>query len=146
MANAAYNKAKAELLKGTLDFDAPDDIRVMLLETGGFDADHATIAAVLAGAAAELTSTGYSRQALTGEGVTKDDVNDRGEFDAADATFSSVSQDGAETVVAAIVFKFITNDAASIPIAYIDTGGFPISPNGSDIVITWNAEGILQLT
>ena len=146
MANAAYNKAKAELLKGTLDFDAPDDIRVLLLETAGFDADHATIAAVLAGAAVELTSTGYSRQALAGEGVTQDDVTDRGEFDATDATFSSVSQAGSENVVAAIVFKFITNDAASIPIAYIDTGGFPITANGSDIVITWNAEGILQLT
>ena len=146
MANAAYNKAKAELLKGTLDFDAPDDIRVMLLETAGFDADHATIAAVLAGAAVELTSTNYSRQALAGEGVTQDDVNDRGEFDATDATFSSVSQAGSENVVAAIVFKFITNDSSSIPIAYIDTGGFPITANGSDIVITWNAEGILQLT
>ena len=146
MANAAYNEAKTELLKGTLDFDAPDDIRVMLLETAGFDADHATIAAVLAGAAVELTSTNYSRQALAGEGVTQDDVNDRGEFDATDATFSSVSQAGSENVVAAIVFKFITNDASSIPIAYIDTGGFPITANGSDIVITWNAEGILQLT
>ena len=146
MANAAYNEAKTELLKGTLDFDAPDDIRVLLLETAGFDATDATIGAVLAGAAVELTSTGYSRQALAGEGVTKDDVNDRGEFNADDTTFSSVSRDGSETIVAAIVFKFITNDAASIPIAYIDTGGFPISPNGSNIVITWNAEGILQLT
>ena len=146
MANAAYNKAKSELLKGTIDLDASDDIRVMLLETAGFDADHATIAAVLAGAAAELTSTGYSRQALANEAVTQDDANDRAEFDATDATFSSVSQASAEDVVAAIVFKFITNDASSIPIAYIDTGGFPITANGSDIVITWNAEGILQLT
>jgi hypothetical protein len=32
-------------------------------------------------------------------------------------------------------------------VAYIDTGvtGLPVTPNGSDITITWNASGILQL-
>jgi len=148
MASFAYNIAKFQLLNADLDFNAPDDIRVLLLEANSdVNADDADVAAVLARAGTtELTSTGYSRGALAGEATSQDDVNDRGEFDATDLVFSAISQAAAETVVAALVFKFITNDADSIPIAHIDTGGFPITPNGSDITLQWNAQGILQTT
>lgn len=149
MAAFTYNVAKKALLDATLDFDLPNDIRVILLEANSdVNPDDATLAAVLARAGTtELSSTGYLRSdgVLTGEVTSQDDVNDRAEFDAADVTFTAVSQLAAETVVAAVLFKFVTTDADSIPIAHIDTGGFPKTPNGSDITITWNAEGILQL-
>lgn len=148
MAAFVYNVACKQSLDGDLDFNAPDDIRVLLLEAASDEnKDDATVQAVLARAGTtELTSTGYSRQALTGETTSQDDANDRAEFDANNATFSSVTQAGSETVVAAVVYKHVTNDSDSIPIAFIDNmTGMPLTPNGSDITITWDAQGILQL-
>lgn len=147
MASFVYNAAKKQLLDGDLDFNAPDDIRVLLLEANSdVNPDDATIQAVLARAGTtELSSAGYARQALTGEVTSQDDVNDRAEFDADDVTFPSVSQAAAEQAVAAVIYKHVTDDTDAIPIAHIDTGGFPITPNGSDITIQWNAEGILQV-
>lgn len=149
MADFVYNVAKKQLLDGDLDFNAPNDIRVLLLEAATDEnPDDATVQAVLARAGTtELTSTNYSRQALTGETTSQDDANDRAEFDAADVTFSSVSRAGSETVVAFVVYKHVTADSDSIPIAFVDSAtGLPLTPNGSDITIAWNAEGILQLS
>jgi len=148
MADFIYNVACKQLLDGDLDFNAPDDIRVLLLEAASDEnKDDATVSAVLARAGTtELTSTGYSRGALANEATSQDDANDRAEFDADDITFSSVSQAASETVVAAVVYKHVTNDTDSIPILFIDSAtGLPLTPNGSDIIIAWNAQGILQL-
>jgi hypothetical protein len=149
MANFVYNIAKKQLLDGDIDFNAPDDIRILLLEAATDEnPDDVDVQAVLARAGTtELTSTGYARQALAAEATSQDDANDRAEFDANDVTFSAVSQAGSETVIGWLLFKFITDDASSIPIAFVDTAtGLPLTPNGSDITITWNVEGILQLT
>lgn len=145
MANFVYNIAKKQLLDGDIDFNLPDDIRVLLLEAATDEnPDDVDVAAVLARAGTTELVT-YSRGALAGEATSQDDANDRAEFDATDITFSSVVAQNA--IVAFLVYKFITNDAGSIPILFNDSAtGLPITPNGSDITITWNAEGILQLT
>ena len=145
MADFAYNIAKKQLLDGDLDFNAPDDIRVLLLEAASDeDPDDVDVAAVLARAGTTELVT-YTRGALANEATSQDDPNDRAEFDADDITFSSVVAQNA--IVAYLVFKFITNDAGSIPIMFVDSAtGLPISTNGSSITIAWNAEGILQLT
>ena len=67
-----------------------------------------------------------------------------GTFDAADSTFSAVS--GAS--VEALVIYIDTGSAATSPlVAYIDTGvtGLPVTPNGGDIAVAWNASGIFAL-
>lgn len=148
MADVAYNIFKTDLMKGTINLEeAGDDIRVLLLEANSdINVDDTTVQAVLARAGTtELTSTGYSRQALGSQTVTQDDTDDEGVFDAANTTFSSVSQAGSETIVGGLVFKFVTNDAGSTPIGHFDVSP-AITPNGSDITITWNTEGIVNLT
>lgn len=75
--------------------------------------------------------------------VNQDDANDRAEWDAADTTFPSLSQAGSEVIVGYLVFMFVTNDADSIPILLVDSVADK-TPNGSDIKITWNAEGIMH--
>lgn len=144
MANFVYNVAAKKLLDGDLDFNAPDDIRVLLLEANSdVNKDDATISAVLGRAGTtELSSTNYARQALANETTSQDDVNDRAEFDADDATFSNLTQVGSETIVAYIVYKHVTGDADSIPILHADISS-AITPNG-DLTIQWDAEGILQ--
>lgn len=150
MAQTVYNIAKFQLMNADLDLNAPDDIRVLLLEANSdINPDNATVSAVLGNAGTtEYSGTGYTRTdgTLTGEGTTQDDANDRAEFDATDAVFSTVSQDAAETVTGYLIFKWVTTDADSIPIMFDDTAtGLPLTANGSDITITWDAQGILQL-
>ena len=143
MANFVYTKAKANLLSGDIDLDA-DDIRVMLVtSTTTADTEEDTTFIDQFATLGEFTDGSYSRKALAGEVVNTDNTNNRGEFDADDVTWSSLTGDTAQ---AAVVFKFVTNDAASIPICYIDTGGFPFTANGGDLTLSWNVEGILQAT
>lgn len=67
-----------------------------------------------------------------------------GLFDGADVTYTAVSGNSAE----AIVIYIDTGVAGtSRLVAFLDTGhtGLPVTPNGGDITITWNASGIFQL-
>lgn len=97
----------------------------------------------------ELSGTGYTagfgnsgRRTLVSKSIVVDKPNDRAEFTAANLTWTSID---AGTAAQATVLKEITNDAASITIANIDSGGFPIVTNGGDLSINWDAEGIIQL-
>lgn len=69
-----------------------------------------------------------------------------GVFDAADHSpaFSALSQDAAKTIDGLVIYKFVTNDAGSTPIAYIDLTT-PLTPNGGDVNIAWNASGIFSI-
>jgi hypothetical protein len=69
-----------------------------------------------------------------------------GLFDGDDVTFTAVSG----TVVGAIVI-FRQNAGANTTwrlVLYEDTSvtGLPVTPNGGNIVVTWNASGIVQLS
>lgn len=63
-----------------------------------------------------------------------------GVFDANNVTFVGVTGSSAESVN---VLKDTGSPATSDLIAYFDTGtGLPVTPNGGDIIVTWNATGI----
>ena len=66
-----------------------------------------------------------------------------GLLDAADTTLTAVTGDQSEAV---ILFLDTGTPATSRLVAYIDTGvtGLPVTPNGGNIVLGWNASGILQ--
>ena len=145
MASFVYTRAKAKLISGAIDLDT-DDIRALLVmtnTTADTDVDTEFVSGI--GTLDEMDGANYVRKALAGEAVTADLVNDRGEFDATDVTWSSLGA-GTRQVAAVVLFKFVTIDADSPLIAYIDSGGFPISANGGDLTAQWNAEGILQAT
>lgn len=64
-------------------------------------------------------------------------------FDAADSTFTAVSGDPSEAL---IIYKDTGTASTSWLIGIFDTvTGLPVTPNGGDIVITWNATGILAI-
>ena len=66
-----------------------------------------------------------------------------GVFDAANVTFSSVTGDAADGI---LLYYDTGTPATSTLICYIDTGtGLPVTPNGGDITITWNASGIFNI-
>lgn len=66
-----------------------------------------------------------------------------GLLDAADSTLSSVTGDQSEAI---LLFLDTGTPSTSRLVAYLDTGitGIPVTPNGGNIAIGWNASGIIQ--
>ena len=134
MANAVYPKYK-ELLLGTQTASSltAGTVKVALIDTADYtyNAAHDFYDDVSAG----VVGTPQTIGSVT---VTN------GLFDGADVTFSSVTGDPCEALV---IYIDTAGAAGTDPlVAYIDTGvtGLPVTPNGGDITITWNASGIIQ--
>ena len=131
MANALYPLAKQEMLKGNLNMST-GTVKVALVDTGTYtySAAHQYYSSV--------TGVVGTPQTLG----TKTFVN--GLFDAADVTFTAVTGNSVEAL---IIYIDTGTAGTSQLVAYLDTGitNIPVSPNGGDIGITWNASGIFQL-
>lgn len=146
-----YNSAKKGFLDGTLDFDT-DTIRVALISssiayTPDVDND-VYVADVLNGVdAAEFAGTGYTRQTLAGKTVTQDNTDNEGVADGSDVVFSGIDGD---TIDAVLIYKQVgaddTTPADDPVIAHLTSANFPLTANGGDVTIAWNAEGILNIT
>ncbi len=146
-----YNQFKHLEANGTIDL-LTDTIKVLLVgSTYSSTADDSFVNPSIAGGQ-ELSGTGYAggyggsgRKTLSSKVITRDDVNDRAEFSAAPVTWTAIN---AGTAAGAVIIRerSLTGDTMSELIAYINTGGFPITTNGGDLTLTWNAEGILQLS
>lgn len=131
MASAIYPKFKEALLQGTYNLSTAV-VRAVLVDTGtytyssahDFYNDLSGVVGSESGAFASKTFT-------------------NGTFDAADITFTAVTGSTAEAVVLFVDTGNVTTDAL---IAYLDSAtGLPVTPNGGDITVTWNASGILTL-
>lgn len=155
---AIPNHAKAELLNGSIDV-ANDTIRVLLLDDSTaytYDpAAHEFVADIADGGttATEMSGTGYSRQTLAGNAVTQDDTDDEGVFDANDVTWTGLD---AGTIQAIVVYKQVGGDDTTPgddPVLVVlddDSAGsladLPLATNGSDVQVSWSAEGIINIT
>lgn len=139
-----YPHAKHLMGQGDLDLSA-DDLRVLLVMSDT-TADTETTAEKLSEFTTldEHDGDNYARQALANEAYAKDVGNARSEFDADDVTFASLGA-GTRQCVGAIVYKYVDGAGNDIPIRWIDGGGFPFTASGADVVLQWNAEGILQV-
>lgn len=133
MANVIYPKAKESFLSQnpSIDLDT-DTIKVALIDTGTYtySASHQYWSS--ASSAAVGTPATLSNKTIT-----------NGVFDADDVTYSAVT---GNTVEAIIIYKDTGSAATSPLIAYFDSGtGLPITPNGGNITLTFNASGIFAL-
>jgi hypothetical protein len=86
--------------------------------------------------------TGYTTigtdQTLGSKTRTEDTTNDRIVYDAADPTWTAVTI--GSTVGWVVVYKFVTNDADSVPLFVLDVTDTPT--NGGDISVSFSANGI----
>lgn len=125
MANFVYHKARERYMKGLLDW-INHDVRIMMT-TSGYSAlqTHEFLSSVPSGSRS-------ANVALASKTATD------GVADAADPTFAAVP--GGATYNALVLYRFVTGDADSPLIAYIDTGitGMPIASNGGDIGIRFS--------
>lgn len=130
MASALYPSFKQLLLGGDIDL-ASDDIRAIIVDTADYtySSAHNFLDDVAAGARVAVSG------ALASKTITA------GVFDAADVTFNSVTGDSVEAVV---LYKHTGSDATSDLIAYID-GFSGVTPNGGNIVLSWDAAGVFAL-
>lgn len=137
MANAIYPKAKEQILQAGINM-ATGTIKVALVDTGVYTYA-ATHEFIDAGGAADAIDSFVGTPQTLG---TKTFTN--GTFDAADSTFTAVT---GSSVEALIIYLDTGTTTTSRLIAYIDTSvtGLPVTPNGGDITITWNASGIFTI-
>ena len=139
MADAIYNKFRAELLNGNIDL-VNDTIKVMLLKnsyTPDVDA-HDFIDDV---SGDEVSGTGYTAggATLANPAVTEDDANDKGKFDADDVSWPN------STITAhyAVVYKD-TGTPSSSPVLGVFDFGADKTTNNTEFKITWGANGIFR--
>lgn len=149
MASFWYTNALRAIASGEIDLNgAGADVRLCLVmsnTTADTEKDKTTLSGFTTLDRYDA-APGSTDKALTGEVVNQDNGNLRAEFDADDlAPAWAALPIGTRQAQGVILYKFITNDADSVPLAWIDTGGFPFWGNGSDVNIAWNAEGIAQL-
>lgn len=143
MASFVYTKFFTKRWNGTISGSlASLDWRVMLLDSSTTaDTENGAEFISTFATLGELTGTGYVRKACASEAVAEDLANFRAEFIFDPITWTGID---AGTAAAALLYIHITDDDASIPVAYIDSGGFPKTTNGGDLTFTPNAEGVLQ--
>jgi hypothetical protein len=132
MANAIYPKAKQKFLDALIDIPS-DTIKLALIDTGVYTYS-STDEFWSAASAAEIGTS----QTLVSKTITD------GVFDADNVTFTSVT--GA-SVEALIIYKDTGSAATSPLIMYIDVAasGLPVTPNGNNIDVQFNASGIFAL-
>ena len=144
-----YTPFKGDILRGAASHnmaEAGADARILLAMTNTtFDTEQDDEFVGDTTTPDEYDGAAYVRKSIGSQTVTDDAPNDRGEFDGADIQWVALGA-GTRQAAGMVLFIFITNDAASPLVAWIDTGGFPFSGNGGNVDVAWNAEGIVQAT
>jgi hypothetical protein len=136
MANAVYPKYKESLLNGdantALTGSGTTGLYAALVDTGTYTYS-----------SAHQFYSSLSGVVGTDQEVTSPTLTN-GLIDGGDVTYSSVSGNSVEAIV-----LYRKNAGANTTwrlVTYIDTGvtGLPVTPNGGNVSITWNASGIVQ--
>jgi hypothetical protein len=132
----------------SIDFEG-DTIKVMAIANDvpyAFDPTETDLSVL---AASELDCSGYvpgfagsGRKTLGGKAIALDDVNHRTGFDATDPSAWTLAS--GKTVTAFVVYKHDTNDATSIPIAYIDISDTVTNGNAGTLVFAATGAFFIQ--
>lgn len=80
--------------------------------------------------------------ALTNKLALIDAPNNRNYLDADDTAFGAIGN-GTRAIQGVLIFKFVTNDADSVPLVFVQFSS-SINPAGGQLTIQWDAGGILQ--
>lgn len=133
MANAIYPLYKQALLDASVNVDLNDStVKVALIDTATYpyNSAHEFFSSV-SGVVGTPQTIANTTVAL-------------GLFDGDNVTYTAVTGNSAEAL---LIYIDTGTAATSRLVAWIDTGvtGLPVTPNGGDISITWNASGIFQL-
>jgi hypothetical protein len=144
MASNVKNIAKSRLMSADMDLDeAGDDMRLILCMTNTTADTDIDLDNTSGYTLDEMDGANYARKTMNTQAVSTDDVNDRAEFDADDVSWTALGN-GTRQVQGALIHEFITNDAGSFPLCWVEFAA-TVNPGGATFTIQWNAEGIVQL-
>ena len=142
-----YDNAKLILGKADLDFDTVTlNARLLMTNT---TADTEKDKVLVSGFTTldNYDGSGVSSPVdLASVAIAVDGANNRAEIDCADFSFGATVGAGTRNAQGMLICKKVGGDGTDIPVAWIDTGGFPFNGNGGAINVTVNAEGLLQIT
>ena len=149
MASVVYNRAKQMFMSGQIDLTSTTSLKVLLLESTASTPDNPDHSSLASFNADEFSDTNYTgghagagRKAVSSLTVTRDDANDRSDFDLADITWTALG--GTNNAVAGVLFQEMAADTTSVPIVYIDFAD--VLTNGGDFVLQFDASGLLRLS
>ncbi|WP_336141846.1 hypothetical protein [Acinetobacter sp. 102] len=126
MANTLYDFARQRFLEAQINW-MTDTIKVILVDNGAYTPQ--------TGVHQYLSDIPTSAR-IAGPVTLTSKATTGGASDAADVTFTSVTGASIESI---IIYADTGVEATSPLIAYIDTAtGLPITPNGGDIIVTWD--------
>lgn len=140
MADVLFNSFKRDIMNGSIDLDT-DTIKVMLV-TSSYTPNQDTHTK-RSDITDEVAGTGYvaGGAALANKTVTVDNTDNEGVFDADDLSWSTATI----TARGAVLYKSRGGAASADELlCYFDFGADKTSTAGT-FLITWNAEGILNL-
>lgn len=132
MANKLFPKGREAFLGGDLDWDA-QNFKVVLLTSGyTYDAAHDNLDDV----------TGGARIATSGNLANKTKTN--GTADADDIVYTTPAS--GSTITQFVIYQDSGTEGTSRLVAHFDTAtGLPLTTNGGNINLVWNASGIFTL-
>lgn len=118
--NGYYTRFENRRMTAAINL-ATASIKALLLRSTGsyvFDPDHDFVADLFTNGGVEISVASYVRKTMTGQTTTLDDTNNRSVWDFDDIAFGNLEV--GQTVSAIVWYEFITNDAASPLIRYVD--------------------------
>ena len=133
MANALYPKWKEAIIQASSNSSLTGTLKVVLVDAGTYT--YSTAHEFLS----SLSGTGGTAQTISTKTYTG------GVLDGDNVTFTAVA--GTVSYEALVIYIDTGVAGTSRLVAYIDTGvtGLPVTSNGGDIVVSWNASGIFAL-
>ncbi len=141
-----YDKSGLDLAKGDLDLDTAV-LKVMLVDADS-SADSEKGVVTLSGFAdlSEADGANYVRKTLANVQIAT--VANQVRITADPTSWSALGANvSGENIKGAIIYREIGGgtDAENIPLAWYDGGGFPLTPSGTTVDVTWDVTGALRL-
>lgn len=148
MASGAYSRGILKVLDGTIDLDTTATKVGLAQSTYAPDPDESSLSTF---ATSEASCTGYTggfggagRKSATVT-LTEQTANNRVVAILTDLTWSALGGASNQTLGYAVWLREITNDASSVPIAYLNFSA-NVTTNGSDILCDFDGtNGNLRL-
>lgn len=146
MSSFVYTEAKRAIANKELDLDS-DDLRMCLLmtnTTANTEKEKTTIAGFTT--LDEFNGSGYSSGgvSVTGRSISSDATNHRANVACSNVVYSAIGA-GTRSIAGALLYKFASALGTSIPIAWFDSGGFPLPANGGDLTLAFTVDALLKV-
>lgn len=158
--NGCFTRFLHRRATNAADITTAGALKALLLRSTGayaFNPDHDFVADIFSNGGVEISVASYVRKTLTTPQWTLDDTNDYTVFKFDNIPFGNL--EAGQTVVACVLYEFITNDAASPLMYHIDgkikvvaaapaslstTGNITGATQANPVVITSAAHGLVN--